>query len=341
MWPVLEVVMEDAISPDEADDGNIATLCAPQDDHFRARVMGWVERGRATALAGVSAPYRLAALYFAQTRLIFPGRRTQGQPQARVRPGAGSELIKLRTGCGQDVAALFGPAAAPDGTTLPDAATRATVLFFYGNGHYLGNVHVLHLFDALRRIGVNVMIPEYVGYGLSSGEACEAGCYATANACWQHLLARGDVEPGKIVLAGASLGGAVAIDLASREPRVAGLITLITFSSMPDMARVVQPTVPIWRFIRHKFESEAKLPRVTCPTLIIHSTGDALVPYAMADRLAAACGGPVSRLKIEGAGHSSVEMLEGGGGAIYDAMTTFLSRLSSAQTAGASKRRRS
>lgn len=293
------------------------------DNDLRSRMVDWVRRRR-PSLAGLAAPYRLVALYCSQTRLIFPGRRTQGQPSAAVRPGAGVELLSLRTACGQNIAALFGPAASRDGQVLADAAARPTILFFYGNGHYLANHHLQHLFDALRRIGVNVLIPEYVGYGLSSGEACEAGCYATADAVWRHLLSRPDVDPARIVTAGASLGGAVAIDLASRERRLAGLITLITFSSMADMARVVQPTLPIWRFIRHRFESESKMPRVNCPALIIHSTGDALVPYAMADRLAAACGGPVSRLRIEGAGHSSVEMLEGGGGAIYDAITAFL-----------------
>lgn len=296
--------------------------CNPVDG-LRTRVAGWVREQR-PSLSVVAAPYRLAALYFAQTRLIFPGRRTQGQPVAAVCPTNGAELLTLSTACGQRVAALFGAATGADGSVLADAASRPTVLFFYGNGHYLANHHLQHLFDALRRIGVNVMIPEYVGYGLSSGEACEAGCYATADAAWRHLLSRTDVDPTRIVAAGASLGGAVAIDLASRERNVAGLITLITFSSMPDMARAVHPALPIWRFIRHKFQSESKMPRVTCRALVIHSTGDALVPYAMADRLAAACGGPVSRLKIEGAGHSSVEMLEGGGGAIYDAMTTFL-----------------
>jgi fermentation-respiration switch protein FrsA (DUF1100 family) len=259
--------------------------------------------------------------------LIFPGRRTQGLDLARVRPGPGTELVTLRTGCGETVAALFGPATDAHGQALAVAARRPTLLFFYGNAGHLAHRNVLHLFDSLRGIGVNVMIPEYVGYGMSSGDAGEAGCYATADAAYAHLLSRPDVNPAKVVASGASLGGAVAIDLASRRPDVAGLITLITFTSMQDMAKVVQPAVPIWRFIRHKFESEQKIPRVTCPTLVIHSTGDALVPYTMADRLAAACRGPVSRLKIEGAGHSSVEMLEGGGGLIYEAMTDFLGTL--------------
>ena len=296
------------------------------DPDLPARVIRWV-RDRRPSLAAIAAPYQLAALYFAQTRLIFPGRRTQGQPQAAVRPTPGAELVSLRTRCGHDAVALFGRAASHDGAVLPDAAERPTVLFFYGNGHYLGNVHVAHLFESLRRVGVNVMVPEYLGYGLSGGDACEAGCYATADAAYQHLLSRSDVDASRIVTAGASLGGAVAIDLASRQQGIAGLITLITFTSMSDMARVVQPSVPIWRFIRHRFESESKMPRVRCPALLIHSTGDALVPYTMVDRLAAACRGPVSRLKVEGAGHSSVEMLEGGGGAIYDAITAFLGRV--------------
>ena len=324
--------MDEAITLDEVDDdarpGGVADVAEPvrlNRRDLRVRVAGLRDAARERAGAAL----RLAELYFAQTRLIFDGSRTQGQPSARIDapPSDGTEMVSLRTACGQDVAALFGRAVSAAGEVLPDAAARPTLLFFYGNRGHLANEHVQHLFDALRRIGVNVLVPEYVGYGLSSGEACEAGCYATADAAYAHLRSRPDVDAKRIVAVGASLGGAVAIDLASREPGVAGLITLITFTSMPDMARVVQPTLPIWRFIKHKFESERKMPRVTCPALIIHSTGDALVPYSMSDRLARACGGAVTRVKIEGAGHSSVEMLEGGGGMIFEAMTRFLANL--------------
>lgn len=313
--------MDDAICVDDLMDVEPA---APDVERLRRRFADWVRRPRRAAAAGMGTLQRLAELYFAQTALIFPGRRTQGTPAAGVSPTAGGELIRFRTASGDDLAALFGVAASPDGCALSDAATRPTILFFYGNKGHLAHPHVVHLFEGLRRIGVNVMVPEYVGYGLSTGDACEAGCYATADAAYRYLRERDDVDGGRVVVAGASLGGAVAVDLASRERSIAGLITLITFTSMPDMARVIQPRVPIWRFIRHKFESERKMPRVTCPTLVVHSTGDALVPYTMADRLAAACGGPVSRVKIEGAGHNSVEMLEGGGGIIYEAMAAFL-----------------
>jgi pimeloyl-ACP methyl ester carboxylesterase len=302
---------------------DVDTLATGRSDALRVRLGEWVQRRRET----LSAVRRLATLYFAQGRLIFPGGCTQGQLRAVVRAdAAGSELTRLRTACGEDVVALFGRALTPDGNVHPEPATRPTLLFFYGNKQCLADAPLARLFDGLRRLGANVMIPEYVGYGMSTGDAGEAACYATADAAYEHLLGRDDVNPKQVVVAGASLGGAVAIDLASRRADVAGLVTLITFTSMPDMARLVAPDVPIWRLIRHRFESERKMPRVTCPALVVHSTGDELVPYEMSDRLAAACAGPVTRLTIEGAGHSSVEMLEGGGGAIYEAMTQFLSR---------------
>ena len=294
-------------------------------DEMPAEAQGGVRldlRARMTGL--VHGVQRLSELYFSQTRLIFAGHVTQGEPYAVLKPEPGTELVPLWTSCGQKTCAYFGPAETIDGQIHPDAKTRPTILFFYGNKGSLADPHVTHLFDGLRRrLGVNVLIPEYLGYGMSTGNPCEAGCYSTASAAYAHLIHRADIDPTKIVAAGASLGGAVAIDLASRE-KLAGLITLITFTSMPDMARVIQPTIPIWRFIKHKFESERKMPRVTCPSLIIHSTGDALVPYTMADRLANACGGPVSRVRIEGAGHNTVEMLEGGGSLIYDSMQKFL-----------------
>jgi pimeloyl-ACP methyl ester carboxylesterase len=220
------------------------------------------------------------------------------------------------------VAALFGPALSPEGELLSDAASRPTLLFFYGNGMYLNET--VPLFQHLRRIGANVLVPEYLGYGLSDRPASEAGCYATADAAYRHLLSRGDVDPSLIVAGGVSLGGAVAIDLAARRREVAGCIALVTFTSIPDVARHLHPDVPIWRLIRMKFDSLAKMASVNCPVLIGHSTADALVPAWMADRLAAAARGPVTRLVIEGVNHHAAEMLEVGGDVIFGAAQRFL-----------------
>ena len=269
--------------------------------------------------------WRLGTLYFGQAGLILRGRRTHGRPCATFTPPAGSELLSLPTACGRRVAALFGPALSDDGSPLPHPAARPTLLFFYGNGMCLSAT--VHLFQHLRRIGANVLVPEYLGYGLSDGPADERGCYATADAALQHLMSRRDIDPSRIVAGGVSLGGAVAIDLASRHPALAGLIALVTFTSIPDVARHLHPDVPIWRLIHMKFDSVAKIRSVKCPVLIGHSTADALVPPWMADRLANAAGGPVTRLVIEGANHHAAEMLEVGGDVIFGAAQRFLEGL--------------
>ena len=85
-------------------------------------------------------------------------------------------------------------------------------------------------FEGLRRLGVNVLIPEYPGYGMSDGRASERGCYAAADVAYDYLARRPDIDRAQIIVAGHSLGGAVAVDLASRR-HVAALITLSTFTS--------------------------------------------------------------------------------------------------------------
>jgi fermentation-respiration switch protein FrsA (DUF1100 family) len=243
----------------------------------------------------------LILLYLFQTWLIFPGRYTKGIGASKVTPPPGTELVPLQTSGGDKIVALYGPALDPTGLPMRDSGPRPTLLYFYGNASCVNNS--LGQFEAFRRLGANVLIPEYVGYGMSSGTPSESGCYATADAAYNYLLTRKDVDPKKIVAAGWSLGGGVAIDLASRRP-VAGLTTFCTFSSMTDMARLKYPYVPVSRLLRHRFESERKIKTITCPILLGHGETDTRVPYFMRDRLAEAAGGPVTRFSVKDAGHN-------------------------------------
>src|SRR3954471_18304142 len=79
----------------------------------------------------------LGVLYFAQGWLIFPGRYSQGRADSAVAPPAGTELVHLETASGEDVVALFAPAVDERGAVAADAATRPTLLYFYGNGDRL------------------------------------------------------------------------------------------------------------------------------------------------------------------------------------------------------------
>lgn len=75
--------------------------------------------------------------------------------------------------------------------------------------------------------------------------------------------------------------------------------------------------------MKYQFRSEAKLPLVQCPVLIVHSRADQLIPFSMSDRMAAVCGGPVTRLVLLNADHGSYFTQDGA--ALFPALRHFLS----------------
>src|SRR5262245_56666721 len=105
----------------------------------------------------------LSFLFVAQRPLIFQGAASQGK--AATKAPADAELIELKTAGGERIFALFGGALTPQGQPRPDAAQRPTLLFFYGNAMCLKESKPQ--FAEFRRLGANVMIAEYVGYGMS------------------------------------------------------------------------------------------------------------------------------------------------------------------------------
>lgn len=244
----------------------------------------------------------LATLLFSfQTSIIFPGHETQGKPYAQVRPRPGTEVVRLRTALGEAIVALFGPALKSDGQPDPQAAKRPTLLYFYGNGMCLSHSH--EQFEQFRRLGLNVLIPEYVGYGMSGGSPSERGCQETADAAHDYLVKTRSVPVGSLIVGGWSLGGAVAVDLASRRPP-AGLIMFSSFTSGVDMAHRIVPFLPASILLRHRFDNIRKIRKITCPILIGHGRRDQIVPFEMGKRLAEAARAPVTTLWIDGADHN-------------------------------------
>jgi uncharacterized protein len=267
----------------------------------RLRARRWAVRIVRTALLvylGV-----LLVLFELQDHLIFPGSATQGQRDAMIAGSQGLQLLSLRSPDGVPIAAIFGKALQPDGAEFGDTANRPTVVFLYGNGACMA--YCTDIFQIIRKLGVNVIIPDFEEYGMSGGKPSEKGCYAAANVAYDYLLSRGDVNPKKIVAMGWSLGGAAAIDLASRRP-IMGIVTISAFTNLADMARQIVRWFPTSFILKYRFDNVGKLAGIDCPILIVHGTEDDLVPFAMAPKLAAAAKGNVQRYNVQGAGHNDV-----------------------------------
>lgn len=260
----------------------------------------------------------LIVMYFLQERMIFPGTSTQGRPEAKVATPPDCQLLQLSSTLDEPVTALFGPALQPDGRPHPDPSSRPALIYFYGNAMCLAFCGPE--FERFRRLGLNVIIPDYLGYGLSGGKTSEDACRRTADACLLWVRDRG-FPVDRIIVGGWSLGGAVAIDLVFRRP-VGGLFAFSTFTSTHDMALWICPLpLPRW-FFAHKFDSLAKLPQIKCPILLGHGRRDRLVPFAMHDRLAAAVTSPLSTFVVEGAEHN--DFYDVGGRQIDEAIRTFV-----------------
>lgn len=242
-------------------------------------------------------------LWLFQGVLMFPGAYVHSKEAGRVAPAPDRELLDLHTPDGKHVAALFGEALNPDGSPVNDPSTCPTILYLYGNGDCIATS--LRQFHDFRRLGANVLIPEYIGYPLSGGHPSEKNLYATADSAYAYLMSRNDIDHNQIVVVGRSIGGGPAIDLASREP-VAGLATFSAFTSMDEMARKMMPLFPTGLFLNQHFNNLQKIASVKCPMFLAHGTRDDFVPFAMMARLAARAKQPVTTYQIVGATHNDI-----------------------------------
>ena len=193
------------------------------------------------------------------------------------------------------------------------------LLFFHGNAGNLSHRAEL-LFELATRVPARVFVVGYRGYGRSEGRPSEDGLYRDARAVWRHLTVEDGLPPDRIVIFGKSLGGAVAIDLAT-EVEPAGLIVESSFTSIPDMAGKHYPFVPKF-MIRTRLNSLAKIRTISCPKLFIHSKADRVVPYALGRKLFEAAPEPKLFHEVLGAGHNETWLV--GGNTYFDALTEFV-----------------
>ena len=128
--------------------------------------------------------------------------------------------------------------------------------------------------------------------------------YEDALTAYRHLTQELGVAPQRIILAGRSLGSAVAIELATRVPS-GGLLLLSAIDSVPATASRFYFWAPISLLASQRFDSMAKAPRVAIPVLQVHAPGDFLVPVEAARALFGQFPGRKMMLELPG-GHNDV-----------------------------------
>ena len=249
-----------------------------------------------------------------QTRLIFmPTRRVRRTPASIGVEGSEVEI---------PFKSLGGRAETLHGFWLPATGLRV-ILYLHGNGDNIG-VNLPHAV-LLRSLGISVLLFDYRGYGQSSGPfPCESRVSEDAEAAWQFLVNDRHYAPQQIVIYGHSLGGAVAIELASRHPQAGALIVESSFTNIADMARYTGffALFPLRLLLSNRFDSIAKIGALRMPKLFVHGTGDWTVPCRMTHELFKAAAEPKALVIIEGGGHLNNSTV--GGDVYLDAIREFL-----------------
>jgi pimeloyl-ACP methyl ester carboxylesterase len=255
-------------------------------------------RGRATALrpsivlllVGVTLwSTSVACLWTNESRLVFQARRSR-----YPRPVPGKGLVELRTKDGIRLDAL---------SLTHRRASAYWILFCPPSGRTIHGRVRRHL-ESLRAAGFNVFAFDYRGFGRNPGTPSEDGVYEDALTAYRHLTQRLGVAPQRVILAGRSLGSAVAVELATRVPS-GGLLLLSAIDSVPATASRLYPWAPVSRLVSQRFDSMRKASRLIVPVLQVHAPNDWLVPIDAARALFRQFPGRKVMLELPG-GHNEV-----------------------------------
>jgi uncharacterized protein len=192
---------------------------------------------------------------------------------------------------------------------LPHANTRAPTLL-YLHGTYRNLYQNIHKIDALREAGFSVLAVDYRGWGDSTPiTPSEATIYADADTAWAEL-ARRQADPRKRVIYGHSMGGGVAVELASRKRHgldYGALILESAFTRAYDVAASTGWLAQLAaKFSTQKFDSLSKIAKVDAPVLMLHGDADKTVPVELGRQLRDAAPAGTRWVEIAGGSHSQL-----------------------------------
>lgn len=240
----------------------------------------------ALAYAGI-----VAAMYFAQTALLFPSWLV---PAIETLPSERAVALETVTPDGVRLKGIRIP-----GTLGPDGE-RVVVIGFSGNA-WNANDLAAYLHQLYPK--ADVVAFHYRGYGPSGGRPSADALLADAPVIYDHVATRPGSVP--IIAVGISIGSGVAAHLAKRRP-LAGLILVSPFDSLEALGREHYWWLPVRWLLRHRMEVAEDLRGTSVPTAVIAGERDDIVPPRRTERVRRAIGNLVLDRTVAGAGHNDI-----------------------------------
>jgi pimeloyl-ACP methyl ester carboxylesterase len=247
----------------------------------------------------------LGALFTAQEKLIFfPETLPADYRYQFSRP---VEEVFLNAEDGAKINALH----------FTDLASRGVTLYFHGNAGSLRSWGSLS--EEILPLSFDLFIPDYRGFGKSTGKMSEKALHADAKLAYDYLRKQYPAE--KIIVYGRSIGTGIAVKLASEQP-AAALVLETPYTNLVDLAKAHYPMLPASLLLSYTLRSDEWINQVKCPVLIMHGTADQVVPYALGKKLAEKAGSAASFVSIPGGSHNNLSAYP----EYFAALTSFLNK---------------
>ncbi|KAG7015773.1 Protein ABHD17B [Cucurbita argyrosperma subsp. argyrosperma] len=202
------------------------------------------------------------------------------------------DVLMIDTKCGNKIVGFY----------LRNPCARLTLLYSHGNAADLGQLYDLFL-QLKRNLRVNLMGYDYSGYGASTGKPSESNTYADIEAVYECLETEYGVSQEDLILYGQSVGSGPTLHLASKLPRLRGVVL---HSAILSGLRVLCHVKFTCCFDIYK--NINKIKKAKCPVLVIHGTDDDVVDWLHGNGLWKMSREPYDPLWIKGGGHCNLEL---------------------------------
>jgi alpha-beta hydrolase superfamily lysophospholipase len=157
---------------------------------------------------------------------------------------------------------------------------HGVVIYFHGN---MKNIERYAPFaEVFTKKGYEVWMPDYPGFGKTTGKLTEAKLYEQALQIQK--LAMTHYHSDSIILYGKSLGTGIAAYAAVGTTNKM-LILETPYSSIPDIFKAYAFIFPVDKMIGYKIPTKEYLQDVHIPVIVFAGTGDWVIPYRCAVKL--------------------------------------------------------
>lgn len=246
--------------------------------------VGWIIGVSVAGYLGIC----LLAFLFQRNLLYIPIRWSE--PEAE-RANPGFEAAWITTSDGERLHAWL----------QRSANSPWTVVIFHGNAGNLSYHQATML--PFMKLGLQVMLFDYRGYGLSSGSPSQLGLLRDGEAVTEYVENNLKVPRERIVYFGQSLGSGVAALLAAKRPP-ARLILESAYPSLAQVASIHYPFLPSGLLLRDRFDSTAAVRGLSCPILFLHPALDEIIPVSLGRALFETAHPPKKFVELPGAHHN-------------------------------------